>query len=169
MPLAHRVFTADSELAVDLLNHGADQHSSAAWVTAAVSASDIINAMLSATSFDPVEWVLAQIDKDEDLQSLFREKRQEMLRSGPPTLGQPPSIFSQPTLTHLWQTRFDVLRQYGAEVYRKQPSRIDNILHSVLHMHHNRLIGIDPDSERSMYAACRGWAQIQQGRRQAGL
>jgi lantibiotic biosynthesis protein len=46
-----------------------------------------------------------------------------------------------------WQTRADALA-----AYRKQlppDSNIDIILESLLHMHHNRALGIDPDSERT--------------------
>lgn len=42
--------------------------------------------------------------------------------------------------------------------------RMDDAVHSLLHMHHNRLLGIDRETELSMLAACRGIAQLRDGR-----
>ncbi|MBP2472484.1 hypothetical protein JOF53_001356 [Crossiella equi] len=53
-------------------------------------------------------------------------------------------------------------------MHAQEPSLVDGVLSSLLHMHHNRVIGIDPDSERSVLAACRGLARVREGRRRAG-
>ncbi|WP_338067443.1 lantibiotic dehydratase C-terminal domain-containing protein [Crossiella equi] len=69
------------------------------------------------------------------------------------------------TSTAAWT---EALRTYGAAVHAQEPSLVDGVLSSLLHMHHNRVIGIDPDSERSVLAACRGLARVREGRRRAG-
>ena len=50
-------------------------------------------------------------------------------------------------VTTAWQARADALA-----AYRKQlpgDTDVDRVLESLLHMHHNRALGIDPDSERT--------------------
>jgi hypothetical protein len=66
-----------------------------------------------------------------------------------------------------WQARADALA-----AYRKQlppDANTDVIVESLLHMHHNRAIGIDPDSERTCRRLARQaaltWRTRQQGSR----
>ncbi len=67
---------------------------------------------------------------------------------------------------HAWQTRADALA-----AYRKQlppDANIDAIAESLLHMHHNRAIGIDPDSERTCRRLARQAALTWRTRHQGG-
>jgi thiopeptide-type bacteriocin biosynthesis protein len=52
-----------------------------------------------------------------------------------------------PGLATTWQARAAALTVYHAQLPPTQPA--DSVLESLLHMHHNRAIGIDPSSERS--------------------
>ncbi len=65
-----------------------------------------------------------------------------------------------------WQARADALT-----VYRKQlllDANMDVVLESLLHMHHNRAIGIDPDSERTCRRLARQSAFTWRARQQGG-
>lgn len=64
-----------------------------------------------------------------------------------------------------WQARADALASYRT---RLPPDDVDAVLESLLHMHHNRAIGIDPDSERTCRRLARQAAltwRAQQGER----
>lgn len=65
-----------------------------------------------------------------------------------------------------WRARADALA-----VYRKHPpldATMDVVLESLLHMHHNRAIGIDPDSERTCRRLARQAALTWRARQQGG-
>ncbi|MFD4413320.1 lantibiotic dehydratase [Streptomyces sp. NPDC058476] len=65
---------------------------------------------------------------------------------------------------HAWKNANAAL-VYGELLHRRMPStRRDIALRGVLHMHHNRLIGIDPESEKKSYAILRGVARDYIGR-----
>jgi hypothetical protein len=60
------------------------------------------------------------------------------------------------------------LREYGAALHAADPEQVHGVLRSLLHMHHNRLVGVDPEFEQTVFAAYRGIAQVIRGRRRAG-
>ncbi|MGH3624451.1 MAG: lantibiotic dehydratase, partial [Sciscionella sp.] len=67
---------------------------------------------------------------------------------------------------YAWQARADALA-----AYRKQlppDADLDRVLESLLHMHHNRAIGIDPDSERTCRRLARQAALTWRTRHQGG-
>ncbi|MGW3985109.1 lantibiotic dehydratase [Streptomyces mirabilis] len=168
LPAAHRVFHADSKFTVALLQHRGDPAPGAPWFTAAVASDELIHSFLSDTPLDPEAWALSRIRKDERSHRVFRGHREALLRSGRTEPDAPSALFAETeTATHV-RTRMQALRQYGAAVHASAPDQLDNVLLSLLHMHHNRLLGSAPESERTVLAACRGLAQIRHGRRQAG-
>lgn len=63
------------------------------------------------------------------------------------TPGDPPEVRGwNDTLTRLWRDRARALAVYRRELSETDP---DEVLESLLHMHHNRLAGIDTDRERA--------------------
>ncbi|MGW0515708.1 lantibiotic dehydratase [Crossiella sp. NPDC003009] len=147
LPLAHHVFHTDSALALDILRRPGEVF------TAAVAAADeLVTALLSGTPLDPVEWVLSRIPHDEALHAGFRERREELLAADVP----------------LSAARTEALRAYGGALHAAGPSLVDGVLLSLLHLHHNRLCGIDRAAERQVLAAVRGLARVRQGRRRVG-
>ncbi|MFE7115931.1 lantibiotic dehydratase C-terminal domain-containing protein, partial [Streptomyces sp. NPDC057654] len=62
----------------------------------------------------------------------------------------------------LWERRAEETARYG-QLLRKLGddcwSEPDHVLSSLLHMHHNRLVGADREAERLAHAVARGAAQ----------
>jgi len=177
LPLAHRVFHADSALASALLAGDLDRQPPGPWLVAAVSAVDLVSALFSATPRDPHTWLLRQIRKSESRHAHVRPYLPQLLRaaagSDSEVPGFPPQLFAGGNLSEPWGARTHSLRAYGAALHEACADRgsepLDRAALSLIHMHHNRLIGIDRASEETMLAAARGIAQSRHGRRSAGL
>ncbi|WP_460523231.1 lantibiotic dehydratase [Flindersiella endophytica] len=71
-----------------------------------------------------------------------------------------------PALAAIWQRRSGAIRAYG-EVVRAIRAGGVSPLGSLLHMHHNRLAGVDPELEREAYAVLRGALQARLDRDRA--
>jgi thiopeptide-type bacteriocin biosynthesis protein len=82
-------------------------------------------------------------------------------------LAQPGALTDVPGWTgevaEAWQTRIGALAAYRDQL--PADTDIDTVAESLLHMHHNRAIGIDPDSERSCRRLAHQAARAWQGRR----
>jgi len=69
-------------------------------------------------------------------------------------LAQPGALAAQPgwpaDATDAWAARADALADYHRQLTDTADGRIDvdAVLESLLHMHHNRAVGVDPDHER---------------------
>ena len=180
LPLAHRVFHADSVLAFALLADDLDRQPPGPWLTAALSAVDLVSALFSATPLDPDEWMLRRIRKSQSHHARVRPHLPQLLRAAAGTdsgsdcaePGPPPQLFAGGNLAGLWRARTRSLRAYGEALHQACAGRgsepADGAALSLLHMHHNRLIGIDRDSEQTMLAAARGIAQSRHGRQETG-
>jgi thiopeptide-type bacteriocin biosynthesis protein len=78
-------------------------------------------------------------------------------------LAQPGTLTDLPGWTgevaEAWQTRIGALAAYRDQL--PADTDTDTVVESLLHMHHNRAIGIDPDSERTCrrlaHQAARAW------------
>jgi lantibiotic biosynthesis protein len=176
LPLAHRVFHADSALACALLADDLDRQPPGPWLIAAVSVVDMISALFSATPRDPHTWMLRQIRKSEPHHARVRPHLPQLLRvaagadSGVP--GPSPQLFGGENRSESWRARTRSLRAYGEALHEVCAGRgsepVDRAALSLIHMHHNRLIGIDRESEENMLAAARAIAQSRHGRQTAG-
>ncbi|SBW28754.1 lantibiotic dehydratase domain-containing protein [Candidatus Protofrankia californiensis] len=67
-------------------------------------------------------------------------------------------------LDHAWQARADTLTTYRKHL--PTDADLDRVVESLLHMHHNRAVGIDPDSERTCRRLARQAALAWQTRHQ---
>jgi thiopeptide-type bacteriocin biosynthesis protein len=76
--------------------------------------------------------------------------------------GQVPADWAT-DLVQAWQVRADALAAYRKEL--PPEANLDAVLESLLHMHHNRAIGIDPESERSCRRLARHAALAWRARR----
>ncbi|MGY0232170.1 lantibiotic dehydratase [Longispora urticae] len=78
-----------------------------------------------------------------------------------------------PALLDIWRRRAPAVAAYGATVRelaaagRLHGTR-DSVLDAVLHMHHNRLVGVDPQGEAGALAIARGAAAAHRDRRRHG-
>jgi class I lanthipeptide synthase len=150
-PLAHRVFHADSALTSALLAGDLDRQPPGPWLVVAVSAVDLVSALLSATPRDPHTWLLRQIRKSESRHAHVRPHLPRLLRatarSDSEVPGFLPQLFAGRNLAKPWEARARSLRAYGAGLHEACAGRgsepLDRAALSLIHMHHNRLIGID--------------------------
>ncbi|WP_162793613.1 lantibiotic dehydratase [Streptomyces paludis] len=119
-----------------------------------------------------LRWLLETFPKDEAAHRGFRRTRQEALATvNPYTAGSFPSgITGSTALRRAWAARTEAAVAYGS-VLRELGTRSEapptEALASLLHMHHNRLIGANPLTEQGSYAVARGAAQAHEDRRRA--
>src|SRR6266545_633706 len=82
-------------------------------------------------------------------------------------LAQPGALTDLPrwpgAVAEAWKARTDALGAYHDQL--PADADLDNVVESLLHMHHNRVIGIDPDSERTCRRLARQAAHAWQARR----
>ncbi|MFY1633681.1 lantibiotic dehydratase [Solwaraspora sp. WMMB335] len=110
------------------------------------------------------DWLLAGYPKGRHHQVFQRHRREavRLLGSG----GSQYRLADLPggeNLTRIWERRAPSIAQYGdalrALAAKGQIAFPSSQLRSVLHMHHNRLAGISPDTEQGSYAVARGVLQ----------
>ncbi|WP_436499251.1 lantibiotic dehydratase [Actinokineospora sp. HUAS TT18] len=105
------------------------------------------------------EWLLDHYTKGEHHKA-FQRSRAQALDLISPYEGWP----AMPTQAlDAWRDRAPALAAYG-EAARAANAPRDQILSALLHMHHNRLIGIDPDAEARSLAIARGAVEAHRNR-----
>ncbi|GGK27755.1 lantibiotic dehydratase [Streptomyces camponoticapitis] len=70
-----------------------------------------------------------------------------------------------------WSQRSEAITRYGntvGELQGHSPTARTDLLNSLLHMHHNRLLGTDRDAEVRAYAVARGAVEAHRERRRRG-
>ncbi|MFG2146294.1 lantibiotic dehydratase [Streptomyces sp. NPDC048696] len=170
MAAAERVFHADSLVAL-AAGPSRGRPGPERDLFAAVNAADIARHFLAGAGGPPVDvWLPAVHPKSERDHRAFRDNRAAVLRAIGPD--GPAPAFSSAALAQAWERRAAQLSAYGAELMslrKGDPDRVapESVLGSLLHMSHNRLIGIDPDSERRTYALARGAFEAHRARRRA--
>jgi thiopeptide-type bacteriocin biosynthesis protein len=141
MRAAEEVFAADSRLVTAILRHR-ETIGIPPVAMAAISMAAIVEGFLGDIG-DAMDWLAAQepitgptIDRDIARQVL------DLARPGTGWTLPPWSV----DITATWAARNDALAAYTCRI----PDDVarSHVLESLLHMHHNRAIGIDPDSER---------------------
>jgi thiopeptide-type bacteriocin biosynthesis protein len=140
MDAAEAVFVADSRVVIAGLRHlpASTMHPIVVAVASMVSiASDFLGLDRA------MEWLAAcpapsatAVDQAVAVEAVRRAR--------PDTL---PGAFWPAEVTEAWQTRAAALAAYRSRL--PDDADIDRIVDSLLHMHHNRGIGIDPTSERT--------------------
>ncbi|MBV9026711.1 MAG: lantibiotic dehydratase [Streptomycetaceae bacterium] len=173
MTAAEQVFHTDSTAVLAQLASTGDGPRVPPELTAAVNFSSIVGA------FHPrhgatAAWLLARYPKDEEHHRMFRTHRSECLRLIDPgtTADPPPALALSATAAAAWKARSAAVARYG-QVLRELGGSGDawgtpgHALASLLHMHHNRLIGADSTSEARAQAMARGALQAYQDRTNA--
>lgn len=155
---AERVFHADSLVALAALRLARAARTTPGELLAAVNLTATAQAFLAArpTPLPVGGWIAATYPKSEQHHQAFRAHRAAALRAiGPagPTTPGGGLLPADPALTAAWHERAARLAQYAP---RLTPPTAGPALASVLHMGHNRLIGIDREAERRAYALARG-------------
>lgn len=117
------------------------------------------------------EWLLASYPKDDEHHAVFQRHRREAVEllgsiSEP---GAPLCLPGGQRLTEIWKQRAPHLNHYGRVVRDLMADgRMGTApapFRSILHMHHNRLAGINPQTEQGSYAIARGALQVAADRR----
>jgi thiopeptide-type bacteriocin biosynthesis protein len=171
--MAEQVFHADSMAVLAQLAGGAKRRNKPLELLAAANFVDL------ARAFHPWygagdDWLLAHFPKVEEHHRAFRKHRSACLTligsGGEP--GPAAGLALDDDATTSWQTRSAVVARYGeqlrgldddGEAWGTPP----HALASLLHLHHNRLLGIDPESEQRAGAMARGALQVHHDRAHA--
>lgn len=164
--MAEQVFHADSMAVLTQLAGDAKRRNKPPELLAAVNFVDI------ARAFHPWygagdDWLLACIPKVEEHHRAFRKHRSACLTligsGGEP--GPAAGLALDDDASTSWQTRSAVVARYGEllgglDDHDEAWGTPSGALGSLLHLHHNRLLGIDPGSEKRAGAMARGALQV---------
>ncbi|GAA3183534.1 MULTISPECIES: lantibiotic dehydratase [Streptomyces] len=114
------------------------------------------------------DWLTRVVPKDETRQRAFRERRREALALVDPYRTAPGPAATDEALHAAWTRRAQAVAAYGQllrDLGERSWSDPDQVLLSLLHMHHNRLAGVDRDHENLALAVARGAARAHTDRR----
>ncbi|WP_275311686.1 thiopeptide-type bacteriocin biosynthesis protein [Streptomyces yunnanensis] len=175
---AERVFHADSVTVLEHLRRGhARQEAVEPPLLAAAGFADLARAFHADGAAAPApgreeragaDWLLRSVPRDDGAYRAFRERRRHVLSVVDPYRGDPGPAAGGHVLRTAWARRARQVSAYRhllRELGERSWSHPDRVLHALLHMHHNRLIGIDAESERLARAVARGAAQAHTDRR----
>jgi thiopeptide-type bacteriocin biosynthesis protein len=170
--MAEQVFHADSVAVLAQLTGDASRRSEPPELLAAVNFVDIVRAFhLWDGAGD--DWLLACFPKVEEHHRAFQKHRSACLTligSGDEPV-PPAELALDDDATAAWQTRSAVVARYGELLHGLDDDEAwgtpSQALASLVHMHHNRLLGIDPGSEKRARAMARGALQVHHDRTHA--
>jgi lantibiotic biosynthesis protein len=118
-----------------------------------------------------VDWLLKTYPKDSggEAHRAFQERRREAVALIDP-YGDWSGLRARPggeALVASWARRAQAIAEYGSTLRRISPPWVtpSQVLNSLFHLHHNRLLGIDRQSEQATYAVARGAVQARRDRR----
>ncbi|GAB2857999.1 lantibiotic dehydratase [Actinoallomurus bryophytorum] len=105
------------------------------------------------------EWILATFPKGSH-HPAFQAGRRAAVRLLTAGSGRPDAaaVAGGDELAGLWLRRGMLAAPY-ARILSERPGTRDTAIRSVLHLHHNRLAGVDPEGEADVYAIVRGAVQ----------
>jgi len=158
---AEVVFAADSTVTIaqlTMMGRG-DPHPHA--VTAA-SFTDLAAAFTGGVS-NGLRWLLDHL-KHHPAPTLARNVRDQAMRLADPSddWAALRALPGGELLAAAWAGRRSALAAYRTHLSEAEGPEPDRVLASLLHLHHARMVGIDPDSERACFrlarAAALGWA-----------
>ncbi len=117
------------------------------------------------------DWMLAAYPRTpgDEAHRAFQERRREAVRLIDP-FGDWQALREHPggeALLAAWSARTGAIAAYGNRLRELAPAwaPASQVMASLLHMHHNRLLGIDRRRERATYAVARGAVQAHRDRR----
>ncbi|MGP3990898.1 lantibiotic dehydratase [Streptomyces sp. 3N207] len=159
MPLAEEVFAQDSWSAIcQLRSRRRGGIDCSPEMLAAASYGVLLEALGAWPWWD---WVAQSYPKNEKSRSFYRQNAAEAIRLIRPgnVLGAFLDTWAVPGMRPVW-TEADAVRRYGSALLGSPQERITGIaLRGLLHMQHNRLLGISPDQEERSYGILRGVAR----------
>jgi thiopeptide-type bacteriocin biosynthesis protein len=169
---AERAFAADSEATVRqlvLMREGSVELDP--LLVAAAGCLDICLRLSEGDEWQ--DWFLDSYPKGRH-HSAFQERRGQAVRLLDPT-GRWQNLAAEPggeRVLATWEERAPALRLYGKALRGGLFSGVDERLvgayRSVLHMHCNRFLGIDPEREQAVYSIARGAVAAFRDRSRAG-
>ncbi|MGW2815829.1 lantibiotic dehydratase [Streptomyces sp. NPDC001415] len=171
MAAAERVFQADSLAALAGIGALRGRTGAERDLLAAVNSADLARHFLDGAGGPrPAVWFPAAFAKSERDHRAFRANRAAVLRAIGPDGPAPDAADS--ALRQAREERAARLADYGgllADLYTRDPDRRPpaSIAASLIHMSHNRLIGIDPEAERRAHALARGAFEAHSARARA--
>ncbi|WP_327156850.1 lantibiotic dehydratase [Streptomyces tubercidicus] len=178
---AERVFHADSVTVLEHLRHRyARRDGVEPMLLAAAGFADLARAFHDGAAAGSApgsghrsgaDWLLRSVPKDEEAHRAFRERRRHALSLVDPYRDDPGPAATGDVLRTAWARRGQQVSDYGRllrALGERSWSHPDRVLGALLHMHHNRLVGIDRESERLAHAVARGAAQAHTDRRRHG-
>ncbi|WP_327675466.1 lantibiotic dehydratase [Kitasatospora sp. NBC_00458] len=156
MRQAEEVFAADSRAVLAQLAHIEQTKADRTAVTGA-SMLLLATGLLGADAGP--RWLLEHVPHHAE-QALPRDVRwQTLALTGQP--GTPPAVettASGPALARAWHERAEALADYRHLLDRHKDPKADEVAGALLHLHHARAIGIDPDHERACHRLARAAA-----------
>ncbi|MFC4117034.1 lantibiotic dehydratase [Nonomuraea zeae] len=124
-------------------------------------AANYIDILRSLGDPDWQQWLLSFLPKG-DHHAAFRDKRQEAIRLIDPD-GDWPALAARKggaELLEIWRARRPALETYGSAIREEAAEPLSDtrsaVVSGLLHMHHNRLIGVRPTTEPRTLAIARG-------------
>ncbi|MGW1530429.1 lantibiotic dehydratase [Streptomyces sp. NPDC002159] len=161
----HSLFTADSDFVISV----SQEVRKTEWARLAAHFYAMVRSIFARTPVDADEWLLRTLVKNEKGHRAFRASRKQILSLV--------ASHDDPPFGSRFKER-DILAfacaEYGQALHETVgPERtgtwqyLDDAVHGILHMHHNRLLGMDRESELNILMAGRGIAQAHQDRRNA--
>jgi thiopeptide-type bacteriocin biosynthesis protein len=164
MTAAENAFRADSESVLDQLR--LTELGVSPELLAAANYLDILD------SFDKdddwMAWLLAHYPKGPHHRAFQAVRREAVILLDPASGWR--ALAERPggeRLLESWSARRQALATYG-ETARATGGSRDSLLPSLLHMHHNRLVGVDRESEYRSLALARGAAEAHRNRARFG-
>jgi thiopeptide-type bacteriocin biosynthesis protein len=172
MEPAERVFHADSETVLAQLRlrlDGTDGMDGMDGIASEVlAAANYVDILRGLGDEGWQQWLLANYPKGAHHRA-FRRHRDLAMRLIDPA-GDWPALRVLPyaqEIPAIWESRSKAVSEYG-EVLRPGEPSWTMAVNSLLHMHHNRLVGVDSEAESASYAIARGVVQAARDRREFG-
>jgi lantibiotic biosynthesis protein len=151
---AERAFAADSDAVLAQLRARGAGLDLAPDLLAAANYVDLLRAL---DIPDWEAWLLDEFPEGEH-HAAFRRIRRDAMRLVDPT-GEAPALSDVEggaAVLAAWQRRAPAFAAYGRRLRVLGDAERGTALAALLHMHHNRLVGIDPESEATTLAIARG-------------
>ncbi|MFI8929110.1 lantibiotic dehydratase [Streptomyces sp. NPDC053474] len=160
MAAAEHAFCADSRAVMEQLAATLGTSDADRSLLAAANYADLVRRLLGAEEGE--SWIIANIDRTAH-HSAFTERRDRAMALIDPTSGWSAlrALGHGDAVLASWDRRGEDLRGYGDALRRSSAAgrlttSLNGVVHSLLHMHHNRLAGIDREAEGKSYALLRG-------------
>jgi len=149
MAAAESVFTADSAVAVSQLVTSLDARGPHPIAMTVASMVDITSAFIGSTEAG-MSWIISKIARRKSAPASRDISAAALHLSDPDTgFSSVASLPCGPEVLEAWGQRRDALRRYQTCTTEIGAGGQDLALGSLLHMHHVRAVGIDPESEQT--------------------